>query len=257
LFLPYGAALPRAPPTAAACRGGRRRRGWRFGAAGRHWPSVEAATAVAHRITLHRFGGCGNFVRGDVGAGGQRLPGHHNITNTWPGGFGTNVSVTNLGTPITSWQLSWSFATGQSITQLWSGTYTQSGTQVSVANASYNGSLATGGSTSGTTCTGTVTTTPPTSPTTTPPPTTPPTSPPTTFSNPVLWEDLADADVLRVGDTYYYYSASTMHYSPGAPILRSYDLVHWEFAGHSVPSLDFGEKYNLNGNGRAWSPDGD
>ncbi|WP_234343368.1 glycoside hydrolase 43 family protein [Streptomyces sp. NRRL F-5123] len=73
------------------------------------------------------------------------------------------------------------------------------------------------------------------------------TTPPTgQYSNPVLWEDLADADVFRVGDTYYY-SASTMHYSPGAPILRSYDLVHWEFAGHSVPSLDFGSKYDLNG----------
>ena len=72
-----------------------------------------------------------------------------------------------------------------------------------------------------------------------------------TFSNPVMWEDLADADVFRVGDTFYY-SASTMHYSPGAPILRSYDLVHWEFAGHSVPSLAFGAKYDLNGNGRAY-----
>lgn len=66
------------------------------------------------------------------------------------------------------------------------------------------------------------------------------------FTNPVLWEDLADADVFRVGDTYYY-SASTMHYSPGAPILRSYDLTHWEFAGHSVPKLDFGSKYDLTG----------
>ena len=61
--------------------------------------------------------------------------------------------------------------------------------------------------------------------------------PSSTFSNPVFWEDLADADVFRVGDTFYY-SASTMHYSPGAPILRSYDLVHWEFVGHAVPSLD-------------------
>ncbi len=66
------------------------------------------------------------------------------------------------------------------------------------------------------------------------------------FSNPVLWQDLADLDIFRVGDTYYY-SASTMHYSPGAPILRSYDLVNWEFAGHSVPTLDFGSKYDLNG----------
>ena len=72
-----------------------------------------------------------------------------------------------------------------------------------------------------------------------------------TFANPPLWEDLADGDIFRVGDTYYY-TASTMHYSPGAPILRSYDLVHWEYAGHAVPSLDFGSSaYDLSG-GRAY-----
>ncbi|KAH8653147.1 putative xylosidase/glycosyl hydrolase [Tricladium varicosporioides] len=65
-----------------------------------------------------------------------------------------------------------------------------------------------------------------------------------TFTNPVLWEDLADLDIFRVGDAFYY-SASTMHYSPGAPILRSYDLVNWEYIGHSVPKLDFGAKYDL------------
>jgi beta-xylosidase len=70
--------------------------------------------------------------------------------------------------------------------------------------------------------------------------------PAATFSNPVLWQDFADIDIIRVNDAYYY-SASTMHYSPGAPILRSYDLVNWEFAGHSVPRLDFGSKYDLNG----------
>lgn len=64
------------------------------------------------------------------------------------------------------------------------------------------------------------------------------------FHNPVLWEDLADLDLIRVGRTYYY-SASNMQYSPGAPILRSYDLVHWEYIGHSVPVLDFGPGYNL------------
>ncbi|MFJ9036759.1 glycoside hydrolase 43 family protein [Streptomyces sp. NPDC102406] len=66
------------------------------------------------------------------------------------------------------------------------------------------------------------------------------------YTNPVLWQDFADIDIIRVQDTYYC-SASTMHYSPGAPILRSYDLVNWEFAGHSVPRLDFGTKYDLNG----------
>lgn len=67
-----------------------------------------------------------------------------------------------------------------------------------------------------------------------------------TFQNPVIWEDLADLDVIRVGDTYYY-SASNMHYSPGAPILRSKDLVNWEYIGHSLPSLDFGPQYDMKG----------
>ncbi|KAJ3130508.1 hypothetical protein HK098_000073 [Nowakowskiella sp. JEL0407] len=67
------------------------------------------------------------------------------------------------------------------------------------------------------------------------------------FNNPVHWQDFADLDVIRVGDTYYY-SGSNMHYSPGAPILRSYDLVNWEIIGHSVPTLDFGSSaYNLVG----------
>lgn len=70
------------------------------------------------------------------------------------------------------------------------------------------------------------------------------TAPAEQFTNPVLWEDLADLDIFRVGDAFYY-SASTMHYSPGAPILRSYDLVNWEYVGHSVPTLNWGTKYDL------------
>jgi beta-xylosidase len=70
-------------------------------------------------------------------------------------------------------------------------------------------------------------------------------------SNPVLYEDLADLDIFRVNDTFYY-SASTMHFSPGAPILRSYDLVSWEFIGHSVPQLSFGDKYDMAGNDVAY-----
>lgn len=71
------------------------------------------------------------------------------------------------------------------------------------------------------------------------------------FQNPVIYEDFADNDVSTGPDGLYYFSASNMHYSPGAPILRSGDLVNWELIGHSVPSLDFGEKYNLT-NGRAY-----
>ncbi|WP_049575229.1 glycoside hydrolase 43 family protein [Streptomyces sp. SBT349] len=77
-------------------------------------------------------------------------------------------------------------------------------------------------------------------------PTATPAAAQSSFGNPVIWQDFADIDIIRVGDAFYY-SASTMHYSPGAPVLRSYDLVNWEFAGHSVPVLDFGPKYDLNG----------
>jgi beta-xylosidase len=70
------------------------------------------------------------------------------------------------------------------------------------------------------------------------------------FSNPVIWNDLADLDIRRVNSSYYY-SASTMAYSPGAPILKSGDLVNWQYIGHSVPSLDFGPQYNMQG-GRAY-----
>ena len=45
-------------------------------------------------------------------------------------------------------------------------------------------------------------------------------------------------------------TASTMHYSPGAPVLHSRDLVNWEFIGHSVPRLDFNDAYDLNGGNR-------
>lgn len=71
-----------------------------------------------------------------------------------------------------------------------------------------------------------------------------------TFTNPVLWEDLADLEVVRVGG-HYFYSASNMQYSPGAPILESEDLMHWRYVGHAIPRLDFSPAYDLQG-GRAY-----
>ncbi|CAI6333658.1 unnamed protein product [Periconia digitata] len=67
----------------------------------------------------------------------------------------------------------------------------------------------------------------------------------TNFNNPVLWQDHPDLDVFRVGDVFYY-SSSTFAFSPGAPVLKSYDLVNWTPVSHSVPRLDFASKYNLN-----------
>ncbi|KAH6692575.1 glycosyl hydrolase, partial [Plectosphaerella plurivora] len=65
-----------------------------------------------------------------------------------------------------------------------------------------------------------------------------------TFTNPIIWEDLPDNEVHRVGSTFYM-SASSFHLSPGAPLLRSYDLVNWETIANSVPTLDWGSSYDL------------
>ena len=74
---------------------------------------------------------------------------HYAVSSQWPGGFGVNVTINNTGSSaITSWSLSWTFANGQAITQLWNGNYTQSGASVTVTNASYNGTIAAGGNTS-------------------------------------------------------------------------------------------------------------
>ncbi|WP_158854901.1 pectate lyase [Saccharothrix deserti] len=70
----------------------------------------------------------------------------YTVTNQWQGGFGANVTVTNLGDAVSGWTLEWSFSAGQKVTQLWGGEFSQSGSAVTVRNASYNGSLATGAS---------------------------------------------------------------------------------------------------------------
>nr|BFE59366.1 arabinofuranosidase catalytic domain-containing protein [Dactylosporangium thailandense] len=68
----------------------------------------------------------------------------YTVTNSWPGGFGAGVEVTNLGDPVNGWRLAWAFTGGQSVTQLWNGSYTQSGAQVTVTDAGWNGTIATG-----------------------------------------------------------------------------------------------------------------
>lgn len=69
----------------------------------------------------------------------------YTVTNQWPGGFGATIAITNTGTTaINGWTLTFSFANGQTITQLWGGSYTQSGASVTITNASYNGAIAPG-----------------------------------------------------------------------------------------------------------------
>jgi acetylxylan esterase len=72
----------------------------------------------------------------------------YSVVNQWQGGFQANVTVTNGSSARSSWQVGWTFPNGQTITQLWNGTPTQSGSSVTVRNVSFNGNLAAGQSTS-------------------------------------------------------------------------------------------------------------
>ena len=64
------------------------------------------------------------------------------------------------------------------------------------------------------------------------------------FTNPMMWADVPDPDVIRVGKDFYLVS-TTMHLMPGAPIMRSRNLVNWETVGYLFDRLDDTPRYNL------------
>ena len=66
----------------------------------------------------------------------------------------------------------------------------------------------------------------------------------TTFQNPMAWSDIPDPDVIRVGDNFYMVS-TTMHLMPGAPIMKSKDLVNWEIVNYIFPKLTDSPKYEM------------
>jgi endo-1,4-beta-xylanase len=200
------------------------------------------------------------------------------VTNQWSGGFGANVTVTNLGDAINGWRLTWSFTAGQTITQLWNGSVTQSGAQVTVVNASYNGALGTGANTAfgfngawngsnptppsfalgGTTCTGRVgATTPP--PSTPPPVTTPPvTTPPPSGSLPssFRWSDRgqilapksdASHNIVSIKDpTIVRYNNEWLVYATTANTAGQWSLVYTHFGDFSQANA--APQYYLNNN---------
>jgi len=68
------------------------------------------------------------------------------IAGQWPGGFQGAVHITNTGsTAINGWTLTWTFPSGQVITQMWGGVPSQTGAAVSVANVNYTATLSANG----------------------------------------------------------------------------------------------------------------
>jgi cellulase/cellobiase CelA1 len=77
--------------------------------------------------------------------GSGACTGTYSVVNSWQGGYQAQVVVKNTGSgTLNGWRLTWAFPSGQTISSLWNGSYTQSGPNVTVTNASYDGTLAPG-----------------------------------------------------------------------------------------------------------------
>ncbi|WP_232290149.1 cellulose binding domain-containing protein [Micromonospora sp. ATCC 39149] len=72
----------------------------------------------------------------------------YRTVNSWSGGFQGEVTVTAGRAAINGWTVRWDLSNGQSISQVWNGTLSTSGSTATVRNVSYNGSLAPATSTS-------------------------------------------------------------------------------------------------------------
>ena len=70
-----------------------------------------------------------------------------------------------------------------------------------------------------------------------------------TVKNPIIYADVPDMSMVRVGDTYYM-SSTTMHMSPGVPIMKSKDLVNWKLINYAHDTLANIDELNLN-NGKS------
>ncbi len=75
-----------------------------------------------------------------------------------------------------------------------------------------------------------------------------------TYTNPIIYSDFSDPDVVKV-DGKYYMTASSFNCIPGLPILESYDLVNWKLVNYALQKNVPEEVYAKvqHGNG-VWAP---
>jgi beta-xylosidase len=66
----------------------------------------------------------------------------------------------------------------------------------------------------------------------------------TIITNPIIWADVPDVSVIRVGTTYYMVSTS-MHSMPGCPIMKSENLMCWEIVNYVYDTFEDNDAHNL------------
>ncbi|WP_127490667.1 glycoside hydrolase family 43 protein [Paenibacillus glycanilyticus] len=66
----------------------------------------------------------------------------------------------------------------------------------------------------------------------------------TIITNPIIWADVPDIDMIRVGDTFYMVSTS-MHSMPGCPIMKSRNLKDWEIVNYVFDRIEDHAAHNL------------
>ena len=70
-------------------------------------------------------------------------------------------------------------------------------------------------------------------------------------SNTIIWADVPDISIVRAGDSYYM-SSTTMHMSPGTPIMKSKDLVNWQLVNYAYNTLGDADALTLNNGKNAY-----
>ena len=66
----------------------------------------------------------------------------------------------------------------------------------------------------------------------------------TVITNPIIWADVPDIDMIRVEDTFYMVSTS-MHSMPGCPIMKSVNLKDWEIVNYVFDTIEDNDAHNL------------
>lgn len=72
------------------------------------------------------------------------------------------------------------------------------------------------------------------------------------YKNPIIYADFPDPDVIRVGDTFYMVT-TTMHHFPGCTIVKSKDLVNWEYCAQPLEQLSESNRYSLISDANAYA----